>query len=175
MIEGLIYEENFVSEAEEQRLLDFINRQEWSEAISRRTQHYGYKYSYERAVHALEPATPIPVELQYLVEKLNAKFHKSFTQLIVNEYKPGQGISAHIDNTKMFGDIVVSISLGSTYPMKFSNEAKEETISLARRSLVALTGDARYAYKHSIAARKKDDGIARGTRISMTFRTVVPK
>lgn len=175
MIQGLYFEENFLSEDEEKFLLNFINAQEWSEAISRRTQHYGYKYSYDRAVHTLESAKPIPEELHPLVVKLNAKFNKIFTQLIVNEYTPGQGISAHIDNPKLFGDTIVSISLGSTYPMKFSypKESKEQTIFLTRRSLVALTEDARYKYTHSIPARKKDEGIPRGTRISLTFRTVL--
>ena len=34
------------------------------------------------------------------------------TQLIVNEYTPGQGISAHTD-AKIFGDNIITLSLGS--------------------------------------------------------------
>ena len=42
-----------------------------------------------------------------------------FDQLIVNEYQPGQGISPHIDNQTLFGDVVVSVSLSSNTIMTF--------------------------------------------------------
>jgi len=47
------------------------------------------------------------------------------------------------------------------------------TVRLQPRSVVILTGDARYKWTHSIAARKSDGDIARGRRISLTYRTVI--
>lgn len=41
---------------------------------------------------------------------------------------------------------------------------------LARRSLLILSGDSRYKWKHGIQHRKKDMGIMRKTRYSLTFR-----
>ena len=40
-------------------------------------------------------------------------------QLIVNEYQPGQGISAHIDCEPCFKNTIVTVSLGSVYEMDF--------------------------------------------------------
>jgi len=94
--------------------------------------------------------------------------------MIVNEYLPGQGIAAHVDNPRMFGDKVVSVSLGSAVVMQFRAADAVIDVVLPRRSAVVLTGPARYAWSHSIAARKTDmlDGrrVARGTRVSLTFR-----
>jgi alkylated DNA repair dioxygenase AlkB len=42
-----------------------------------------------------------------------------FNQLIINEYEPGQGINPHVDNTTLFTDTVVSLSLGSEAIMNF--------------------------------------------------------
>ena len=39
--------------------------------------------------------------------------------MIVNEYEPGQGINPHIDNTNLFRDTIVSVSLGSPTIMIF--------------------------------------------------------
>jgi hypothetical protein len=38
-----------------------------------------------------------------------------------------------------------------------------------------LERDARYKWFHGIAARKKDHGKERGTRVSLTFRTMKKK
>jgi alkylated DNA repair protein alkB family protein 8 len=41
---------------------------------------------------------------------------------------------------------------------------------LEPKSLLVLQSDARYKWKHSIPARKKDNNIPRSKRISLTFR-----
>ncbi|MEQ1706269.1 MAG: alpha-ketoglutarate-dependent dioxygenase AlkB [Rickettsiales bacterium] len=91
----------------------------------------------------------------------------------------GQGISAHIDYVPCFGATIAIISLGSHCVMDFtnSNTGEKAPALLAQRSLVILSGDARYIWKHSIANRKTDkyDGevIQRNRRVSLTFRTVI--
>ena len=52
-----------------------------------------------------------------------------------------------------------------------TGEVKKEIV-LALRSLTMLYGEARSIWKHSIPARLKDNGVARGVRISLTFRNV---
>ena len=94
-------------------------------------------------------------------------------QVIINEYKPGQGISPHIDCESCFGPRIFSLSLGSAAIMEFTLQGKpKKEIVLDQRSLVMMYGEARSIWKHSIPARLKDKGIERGVRISLTFRNV---
>ena len=171
-MESITYIKDFLTTNEESELIDYINTMEWNEDISRKTQHYGYKYSYN-IKNTLEKAKPIPIIFNNIIDKLNEMFNIIFDQLIVNHYLPGQGISAHIDNTKLFDNTIVSISMSSDCVMKFSNKDNVIDHILERRSLVALQGDARYKWKHSIPARKSDNNKLRETRISMTFRKVI--
>lgn len=106
-------------------------------------------------------------------------FPRAPDQLLVNEYTPGQGIASHIDHEKHFGDVVCSLSLGSACVMDFQSKADSEQVHmlLPVRGLLALRDDARYQWKHGITKRKSDkldDGtvLKRGTRISLTFRTM---
>jgi len=169
---GMTYENDFLNEIEETNIINFINTKEWELNLQRRTQHYGYKYDYN-VKNKLDITTPIPNELQYLVERLYNKYQIIFNQLIVNEYIPGQGISPHIDNMILFDDTIISISMGSRCIMKFTKGYESNDISLERRSLICLQGDARKKWKHSIPSRKRDNNIERHTRISLTFRKTI--
>jgi alkylated DNA repair dioxygenase AlkB len=99
-------------------------------------------------------------------------------QVIINEYQPGQGISPHIDCVPCFTDTIASLSLGSPCVMDFSHikTGEESSLLLEPRSLLMLTGDARYLWQHAIAGRKRDryNGqiIHRTRRLSLTFRTI---
>ncbi len=166
---GMTYEKNFISEIEETNIINFLNTIEWNMNLQRRTQHYGYKYDYN-VKNKLDITTSIPNELQFLVERLHNKYQIVFNQLIVNEYKPGQGISPHIDNMILFDDTIISISMGSNCIMKFTKGDETYDILLERRSLVCLQGESRKKWKHSIPSRKRDNDIERGTRVSLTFR-----
>jgi alkylated DNA repair dioxygenase AlkB len=170
-MQGLTYIKDFITEKEESDLIEFINSMEWSTVLERRTQHYGYIYSYTN-MNSIMKTNPIPQQFTFIINALSEKFNRSFDQLIINEYIVGQGISPHIDNVKLFEDTIISISLGSNCIMKFTN--KDNTIDqlLERRSLIALQEDARYKWKHSIPARKSDNNNLRGTRISLTFRKI---
>ena len=100
-------------------------------------------------------------------------------QAIVNEYLPGQGISAHIDCVPCFDDVIGSLSMGSAVIMQFSNPKTGENreILLRERSLIVLSGPARYEWQHAIPGRKTDVlrglKIERTRRLSLTFRTVI--
>lgn len=97
-----------------------------------------------------------------------------FDQLIVNEYRPGQGIAPHIDCKPCFTDGIASLSLNSGTVMHFRRAYCDNVdILLPRRSLIILTGEARYNWTHSIVPRLADNGVARQRRVSLTFRTVI--
>lgn len=182
IIKGLTYEEDFISEEEEQELIETVNGLEWTNLLKRRVQHHGYSYDYIKK--KIEKKGPLPKELQAITERVSKHLLEDgqlFNQIIVNEYLPGQGIAAHTDLYQL-GDIVACISLGSAVIMDFSHMNGDfYPVQLNRRSLLVMRDDARYMWKHAIASRKSDillldDGtekrVKRGTRISITFRLV---
>jgi alkylated DNA repair dioxygenase AlkB len=171
-IQGLSYMPNFISQEEEKELLLIIDSKPWDTTLKRRTQQYGYKYDYSGTnnTSVKQHIGPLPSWLDFLQQRLKMKFD----QVIINEYEPGQGISAHIDS-KMFGNVIISVSLGSHTTMKFKNvySKEEREMLLQPLSALVLTDKARYEWLHSIPCRKKDDGKERGRRVSITFRTVL--
>ncbi len=113
-------------------------------ANARRVIHYGYRYDYART-SAPMPTTPIPPCLQQL-----APMHD---QLIINEYKPGQGIAPHIDHPQQFGDTITCYTLGAGVTMDFTHpDGREYSLWVAPNSKYVMTGEARYAWRHSIAS-----------------------
>lgn len=170
-INGLNYIKNFISEEEEEFLVKFIDSNLWDVSISRRTQHYGYLYSYKKKAMP-EKTTPIPKEFDFLTKRLQDNFIISEIpdQIIINEYLPGQGISKHTDNIFYFKDNVLSLSLLSDIEMVFSRGSSDKNLILQNRSLLQLTEDARYKWTHEIIPRKYDNFIERSRRISITFR-----
>ena len=179
-IEGLSYFPDFISEDIENYLLDAIDRNTWSNELKRRVQHYGYRYDYKaRAVSPASYLGPLPVWLdEFITGNLSSSIMRERPdQVIVNEYLPGQGISAHIDCIPCFGDTIASLSLASAATMIFTGPSGEnEYLRLNPRSLLVLTRDARLKWRHSIPARKSDmvDGERkpRSRRISLTFRKI---
>ncbi len=173
-IPGLEYLPNFISAEEERALMKAIDDQPWLDDLKRRIQHYGYKYDYKaRAVTPDSYLGPLPDWLEPVTRKLS--FQPD--QAIVNEYEPGQGISAHIDCVPCFGGTIASLSLGSGAVMQFANRNEKQEIYLEPRSLIVLSGEARFRWAHAIPARKADMvggfKIDRSRRLSLTFRTVL--
>jgi len=174
--------DDFASVGREQELLSVIDNAPWLQDLSRRVQHYGWRYDY-KARRVTEDAWlgPLPNWLQQEIGRFSGSglFDETPDQVIVNEYEPGQGIAPHVDCVPCFGPIIASLSLGGRVEMRFENTAtgeKRETL-LPPRSLLVLTGPARYEWRHTIPARKSDviDGrrVGRKRRISLTFRRVI--
>ena len=171
-----------VTEAEEERILLRISQAPWLTGLSRRVQHYGYRYYYrQRGAGRHDPAAPFPRWTTVIGDRLAPLFdNRRPEQCIVNEYRPGQGIGMHADHTS-FGPIVVSLSLRDAWTMNFRPRsqrpyvrgglASDEVVLLPRRSALVLRGAARSSWMHGI-----DPTAAAGrseTRISATFRTLI--
>jgi len=175
-IDGLLYIPDYIASAKETHLLKLINKQKWDNSLKRRVQHYGYRYDYKaRTVTADMYLGTLPKWLNDLAIQLkeDGLSEEIPDQVIINEYQPGQGISAHIDCESCFGPRIFSLSLGSAAIMEFTLEGKpKQEILLERRSLVMMYGEARSEWKHSIPTRLKDNGVERRARISLTFRNV---
>ncbi|XP_076645942.1 tRNA (carboxymethyluridine(34)-5-O)-methyltransferase ALKBH8 [Halictus rubicundus] len=184
---GLRLIENIITEEEEKCLLDSIN---WTneESVSsdlkhRRVKHFGYEFQYNsNKVDPDKPIIPIPEEYQFL-QTLFKQYHNvpyEYDQLTINHYLPGQGIPPHVDTHSVFEDSILSLSLGSACIMDFKRGDKKVDILLPSRSLLIMSGEARYAWSHGICPRHNDvvkstDGTttqSRSTRVSFTFRKV---
>jgi alkylated DNA repair dioxygenase AlkB len=167
---GLTYIPNFITLEQESKLVQFLHSQTWdSSEIKRETQHFGTKYKYNKSSMSIV-VPPIPQEFQFLMEKMVE--YGSFDQAIVNRYQIGEGIGAHIDDPKLYDDVVVSISLLSDIPMIFTNRKQKRYFiqTLERFSAVILQKESRYEWTHCIKPAKSDNGIPRQERISITFR-----
>ncbi len=177
--EGLDLVPNFVQHPTE--LLHTIDTQSWITDLTRRMQHYGWRYDYRsRAVDQHAYLGPLPEFLQVLAVRLHDEGLMASIpdQAIVNEYLPGQGIAAHIDCEPCFGPQLATLSLGDDYPMRFTHVASGDAfeIWLPQRSVCIMSGPARNEWRHEIAKRKSDalSGARkqRKRRVAVTFRTV---
>lgn len=182
-VPGLRYLADWITPATGEAVLRDIDAAPWSTQLKRRVQHYGHRYDYgRRSVAADQRAgvTPLPAWARQLSDRLVAEglLDRDAEQVIVNEYQPGQGISAHVDCVPCFGPVVAAISLGSNCVMDFTQPEDDSkmAVPLAPGSLLVMTGPARYVWRHAIAARRSDPGIAgrvpRARRVSVTFRTL---
>ncbi|KAL7187817.1 hypothetical protein ACSBR1_037800 [Camellia fascicularis] len=166
-IPGLHLWHDFVTATEEEELLAAVDDRPWKSLAKRRVQHYGYEFLYE-----------------------------------VNEYPSGVGLSPHIDTHSAFEGLIFSLSLAGPCIMEFrrysegvslpktdsvtdnqvenpnsSSNFIRRAIYLPPRSMLLLSGEARYAWLHYIPHHKidlvKDSAIRRGSRrVSFTFRKV---
>ncbi len=183
-IPGLTYMPDFLDEAHEQCLIEWIDQQEWSSELKRRVQHYGWRYDYKaREVDSSMRLGLLPAELAALAERL---FKEDLVpqvpdQVIVNEYQADQGITAHID-VKGFADGIATISLLESWEMIFHAPCSKEKVPrlLERRSVAVMHDEARYRWKHEIRKRQSEPSLEKGgkrrqreRRISLTFRKVL--
>lgn len=182
-----IYEPDFMSPKQCERLLAKIDADDskWQTGLKRRVQHYGWRYDYKvKNVTEDMKAEPIPSFIMTIAKKLRKDgwFAQVPDQVIINEYRPGQGIAPHIDRD-CFGPAVATLSLGDRWPMQMSlpdgkdGEAERLEIFLDVGSLLVFSGASRNRWRHGISPRLKDADPIEGQRmrrrrVSVTFRTV---
>lgn len=192
-IPGLYYIPNYLTSEEVKKIkLSLSKSKSWQKVNlnyrgSRRVIHKGYSYSYNRS--GVKKLDSIPNFYQNLVSKdrlntsinvicgenniFNDELDGNFLdQLIVNEYIPGQGIAAHIDHPKYFGDFIVCLTVGGGTTVEFTKGSITKSVYIEEGSLYIMSGDARYKWKHEIKKQRSDNGIPRKTRYSLTYRIV---
>lgn len=176
-IRGLQYVPEYLNAAAHDRLLAEVDAQPWLMSVDHRVQVYGYNYSH--ATRAVIRTDDLPGSATELAVRLcdDGLLPQVPDQLVANDYPPGCGIFAHIDQA-VFGDVVASVSLGSTCVMRFSHGAtgRTEELLLEPRSVLVLSNDARWAWQHEIPARSADTWLGverpRSRRVSLTYRVV---
>ncbi|HEU4470483.1 MAG TPA: alpha-ketoglutarate-dependent dioxygenase AlkB [Flavisolibacter sp.] len=174
--EGFIYQANFITDLEEAGLIGYIRsikldhcRFQGYEA-KRRVASFGYDYSFDTG--KLKKGEAIPAAFDGILAKLAHRLkigQKAFAELLVTEYPPGSVINWHRDAPPF--DLIAGISLLSDCIFKLrpyeTGQAKRSARSLtvARRSLYVMQGEARSGWQHSISPVKE-------LRYSITLRTL---
>jgi alkylated DNA repair dioxygenase AlkB len=180
-VPGLVYYRDCLTAEAEKKLIAKVDSGTWSTDLKRRVQHFGFTYDYRRGTVADDAYLgALPQWLADLGREMSAGDVLPFVpdEVLINEYEPGQGISAHVDK-HCFEATIASISLGSACIMDFTKPGSGEKhlLLLEPRSLLVMSGPARYDWRHAIAGRKKDrvaeQWVARGRRISLTYRKVI--
>ncbi|XP_072040234.1 tRNA (carboxymethyluridine(34)-5-O)-methyltransferase ALKBH8-like [Amphiura filiformis] len=197
---GLILIEDFIDQSLERELLESITWEDGSATCEsqsaqqslkhRRVKHHGYEFLY--STNNIDKDNPMPDGMPALfgqvIDDIMATGHVQCRpdQLTINQYQPGQGIPPHIDTHSAFEDAIIALSLGSQVLMEFSHpDGRHIPVLLSPRSLVTMTGEARYLWSHGITPRKGDivpsattdtkGGLTlmpRSVRTSLTFRAI---
>jgi alkylated DNA repair dioxygenase AlkB len=181
--EGLIFERDFLTVAQEDELIEVIRHLPFGEVrmhgvvAKRRVAHFGLRYAFTS--HHLSPASEIPHEFDTIrgrAANLAGVDPQSFSEVLVTEYPPGAGIGWHRD-APPFG-IVAGISFAADCTLRFrkgplsakaeSGQRETSAVQLPRRSLYVLAGSARSEWQHSISPIEQ-------LRYSITFRTLKQK
>ncbi len=173
--QGLSLIPDFITETEEQNLINLVDESAWLGDLSRRVQHYGWKYDYRsRSIQPSSYLGPLPEWADNLASRLvdHGLVSEKPDQVIVNEYIEEQGISKHIDCPGCFRGTIVTISLIENWSMIFRRKNEKYEIQLPRRSAACMSESSRYDWTHEIPQRKTEGKQLRGRRISLTFRKV---
>lgn len=195
---GLTIITDFINPQEEAMLLQNIQKEKWDTRLKRWTQHYGYQYQYTtKTITKDNYLGELPKWSDFITKKISdiwlntdleisgrdeegtkeVKATAKLDQIIVNRYLPGEGINPHIDVPSIFGPIIYSLSLESGTVMTFSKGSESIDCYLKPRSLLIMTAEARYKWRHCIKSLTSDevDGrrLKRGRRISLTLRTMI--
>jgi alkylated DNA repair protein (DNA oxidative demethylase) len=177
LIAGLEYREEFISEAEQQALLDRLMPLDLAPFRfhgwlgNRRTQSFGWRYDFEDA--SFSPTEPIPGWLNPLRDKAAAFAGVGacdFVHVLLARYDPGAGIGWHRDRDVF--DKVVGISLNTPATLRFRRRTASgfhrASLQVAPRSAYLLFGESRWQWEHRIAPGDR-------LRFSITFRTLSEK
>ncbi|XP_059641446.1 alkylated DNA repair protein ALKBH8 homolog isoform X2 [Cornus florida] len=187
-IPGVYLLHDFVTAKEEEELLAAVDERPWKSLSKRRVQHYGYEFSYEtRNVDTKRKLGELPSFVSSILERvslfpdLDGAANMILDQLTVNEYPPGVGLSPHIDTHSAFEGSIFSLSLAGPCIMEFrkysegpskpasstsknlensddSSSFLRRAIYLPPRSMLLLSGEARYAWQHYIPHHKVRTG-----------------
>jgi alkylated DNA repair dioxygenase AlkB len=168
-MQGLTLVPEVIGWETESKLIQQIDDHKWDTQLTRRVQQFGYKYDY-RAKHVVDtPLGPLPKWALDVCKLFQEKklIDTLPNQLIVNEYREGQGIGKHTDH-KRFGGVIFSLSLGAPCTMIFRRQEEVEQLAVKPRTFLKMEGEARHEWTHEIPPLEGKQT----RRISLTFRYV---
>jgi alkylated DNA repair dioxygenase AlkB len=180
IVDGLFYLPEYISRAEEQKLIELIDSGEWDNHYRRRMQYHGNVYKRNELYESKILLGELPDWLSELANRFveDGLISKAPDSVVVNDYPIGVGFPQHRDDLMNYEEVVIAISLGADIVIDFNSllRTKEVGILLEARSLMLMMGEARGDWRHGIARRKSDringSRIPRQRRLSITFRNV---
>ncbi|OQE17930.1 hypothetical protein PENSTE_c019G06597 [Penicillium steckii] len=170
---GIFWENDFVSEEHEQRLISlFTNELQWPDRSGRISLHYGYTFDYK--TFDIDPEIPYKEFPDWLQPLIPTTEDRPPDQVCLQYYPPGAGIPPHVDAHAPY-DQLYALSLGAPAIMQFRRGETRIDVDLNPRSMMQMTGDSRLHWTHGIKKRKNDtlsDGTVRPreNRWSITYR-----
>ncbi|MED6124510.1 hypothetical protein PIB30_059526 [Stylosanthes scabra] len=183
-VKGLWICSNFLSHHHQNHLLSAINSQNWfTSTNNNQAMCFGNLPSWAHQLSHLIHTSSSSILPHHLHSR-----DPFFDQMIVNMYLPGQGICPHVDLLR-FQDAIAILSLESSCVMHFTpvvaaadadnSNASSVPVLLNPGSLVLLSGEARYRWKHEI---NRNPGfqlwqgieLEQSRRISITLRKLCP-
>ncbi|KAK0058824.1 alpha-ketoglutarate-dependent dioxygenase alkB 4 [Biomphalaria pfeifferi] len=171
---GITIIENFVSPDEEFYLDAAIKETPFQKSQSgRQKQDFGPKVNFKKQKIRVSSFNGLPSYSRFLFERMGAhSCLKDFqpVELCNLEYciERGAHIDPHFDDAWLWGERLVTLNLMSDSCLTFTLDEDpflEVRVPLLRRSLIVVSAEARYHWKHGIS---ETDVI--GRRVAMTFR-----
>jgi len=182
-VPGLFQFHDFISEEEETRLVEALEREgasHWKPSTFNgecHSQGWGVRTDLaKRKVRQNVPAVgerDLPLFLCEVVQRWQktcsvlANFQPNEANANSYQRDKGHRLTAHFDDRTLSGEVLVNLSLCSSCIMTFEKKgAPPVPVTVPRRSLQVVTGRARYDFTHAIA----NTDLHAARRVSVTFR-----
>lgn len=142
------------------------------------SQDYGPQVNFKRKKVKIAYFNGLPLFSKFLIERMKKDIPSlndfKTVELCNLEYIPerGSSIDSHFDDFWLWGERLVTINLLSSTTITMSHEdlGIELDVELPRRSLIVMSGAARYQWKHGI---KRENITSR--RLAVTLRELSPE
>jgi alkylated DNA repair dioxygenase AlkB len=161
--DGLVYEPEFIAEAEEASLLAAVAALPFEEAKYR-------EYTARRRIVTLSDPPPFLAPLRHRVAAWMGVPPADLAQILINEYRPGTALGWHRDSPEY--ELVAGVSLAASCRMRFrpwppakGRNPDALALEVAPRSAYLMRDAVRWRWQHSVPAVK-------ALRYSITFRTL---
>lgn len=175
--DGFLYYPEFISMAEEEKLLQAIGDIELTAfefqgyEAKRKVASFGWDWSFEK--RTLSKGKDVPPSFNWLLQKVATYLMlpvTSISELLITEYPAGSVINWHRDAPPFDAIMGLSLLTDCVFKLRPYDKAKQsrkntQAFPVERRSLYVIKGEARTAWEHSIAPVKEK-------RLSITLRTL---
>ncbi|XP_061369855.1 uncharacterized protein LOC133312637 [Gastrolobium bilobum] len=175
-VKGLWLCKDFLSPKQQSRLLSAIEDENWfTQPSINQAMRFGHQHLPPWAIQLSHSIRHSLLRRDDVVFPIHRE--PLFDQMIANLYQPGEGISAHVDLLR-FDDGIAIISLESSCVMHFTpgsgsgSGSVSVPLLLTPGSLLLMSGEARYRWKHEIN-RRPGFQLWQGQQLTQTKRTSI--